>query len=243
MLSTGGFLMFTCTDTSLRNDLFTLFGTTPQTLDGETIRSAYRRQALQCHPDRALSLGSSSEDLALRFHELQAAHERVYRAWQSGALPRLLKPVTNPVRPANTRPLATASVRLMHRSGLPHKSLRLGQYLYYSARIDWQTLVSALAWQRQSRPQLGQIARHHGLLDDAEILTILRSQQAGEFFGSTAARIGLLSRGNVHVCLGHQRLHDLPLGRYFVEQGIMGKQELERSLAALQLHNRRYRRP
>jgi len=33
---------------------------------------------------------------------------------------------------------------------IPHRKLKLGEYLYYTGKIDWKELISAITWQRQN---------------------------------------------------------------------------------------------
>lgn len=129
-----------------------------------------------------------------------------------------------------------------HKGPLPRLSLRLGQYLYYSGRIDWQTMIDALTWQYMNRPLLGQIAKSMGFLLDQHIVLVQRRRKAGEPFGSAATRLGFLDKHKLNLSLGKQRLLNLPLGRYFTERHILTEGQLQSVLLELHRHNIQLRR-
>ena len=71
MLSLGG--------TTL-DDAYKVLGLTPQATD-EEVRKAYRKMALQYHPDRVATLGEDVREAAKRkFQEINDAKERIYKA-------------------------------------------------------------------------------------------------------------------------------------------------------------------
>lgn len=120
---------------------------------------------------------------------------------------------------------------------IPPLSLRLGEYLYYTGKIDWHTFIAALSWQIINRPKIGDLAQEKGWLNNADIITILKSRNPGELFGQTAIRIGKLSSYEITILCGRQRLLNCPIGKYFTSHKILTEQELTDSVEALQRHN------
>ena len=41
---------------------------------------------------------------------------------------------------------------------LPRRRLRLAEFLYYTGRVSWQSLIGAIVWQRSTRPHFGELA-------------------------------------------------------------------------------------
>lgn len=136
----------------------------------------------------------------------------------------------------------TRGTSFFHKGVLPRLSLRLGQFLYYSGRIDWQTMIDALTWQYINRPLLGQIAKTLGYLQDHQILLVQRKRKPGECFGSAATRLGMIDRHRLNLALGRQRLMNLPLGKYFTQHHILTEVELQTALVDMHRHNLTIRR-
>ncbi|MBN2707162.1 MAG: hypothetical protein JXR89_12085 [Deltaproteobacteria bacterium] len=124
--------------------------------------------------------------------------------------------------------------------GLPPRHLPLGLFLYYRGYISYQDLARALVWQRSQRPRLGEISRRWGRLSEEEIKVVLRcrDQSAGRF-GEKAVALGLLNRFQVDTMIHYQRRRQRPLGRFFVEQGLLPQVMLEKLLLELHDHNER----
>lgn len=120
---------------------------------------------------------------------------------------------------------------------LPSIKLRLGEYLYYTGKIEWQDFLRALRWQYKNRPKIGDLAFSMGLLSNDQILIILSKRRQGELFGETAQRLGFLDSRNVMVLCGRQKLLDLPLGKYFILQGLLSQASLTCALEGLNRHN------
>jgi hypothetical protein len=138
---------------------------------------------------------------------------------------------------------APRSVRVYHAGDIPSVRLRLAQYLYYSRRIDWETLIRSLTWQFRARAKIGELGAELGYLEHGDILDVLKLKGISELFGETAVRLGLLTPFNLAVLMGRQRLLNMPIGRYFVENGHIAEEDLELSLDSLYKHNFSIRRP
>jgi hypothetical protein len=129
-------------------------------------------------------------------------------------------------------------------NGLPRRRLRLAEFLYYSGRVSWQDFVAAIAWQRGQRPTVGRIAVGFGFLDRWEVAEILerrRIEGAGrEPFGEFAVRHGYLTPFQLLALLGQQLRLQQPIGRFFVERGLVDDADLDRARAVVFRHNARH---
>jgi curved DNA-binding protein CbpA len=132
---------------------------------------------------------------------------------------------------ANSRP------RVYHRGDVPPYQLRFAQYLYYTRKIDWDTLIRSLSWQYRLRPKIGDLGTKLGFMGYEEINHVLRLKKSDELFGQTAVHLGVLKPYDLTVLIGRQRLLNLPIGRFFVEQGYLSETELEIALLAMTRHN------
>ncbi len=137
---------------------------------------------------------------------------------------------------ADARP-NRADDRIFHAGRTPLVNLRIGQFLYYSGRIDLGTLIGSLAWQLGARPRLGELGIEAGYLDRGAVMNVLRMRGIDEPFGAAALRLGALDQRELSVLLGRQRLLGLRLGRYFVDRGHLEERELDAAVSALRLHN------
>lgn len=126
---------------------------------------------------------------------------------------------------------------LYHGSEIPHIELRFAQYLYYSRRIDWKTLIDSLSWQFKTRPKFGAIGIEFGFLTYDAVLDILTKRMASELFGDTAVRLGYLNTKERFILIGRQRLFNLPIGTYFTEKRIINEQEIPSILESIRKHN------
>lgn len=201
------------------------------------VREAFRRRALETHPDRAQALGRSEASLAGEFRRIFEAYELLSRE----EAPPASRPVAQRRRDTASRPPQDH----LSRAPLPHRPLLFAEFLYYSGRASWRNLVEAVAWQRRQRPSIGRIAVEWGHLSDDEVREILdrrRREGAEEPFGEYARRQGFLSGGQLLALLGRQRRLQRRIGQFFVETGIVGEREIPSLDADLSRHNARWRR-
>jgi hypothetical protein len=202
------------------------------------VREAFRRRALETHPDRAQALGRSESSLAEEFRRIFEAYELLSREEAPPSPPR---PVAQRQRDQASRPPRDH----LSRAPLPHRPLLFAEFLYYSGRASWRNLVEAVSWQRRQRPSIGRIAVEWGHLSDDEVREILdrrRRDRVEEPFGEYARRQGFLSGGQLLALLGRQRRLQRRIGQFFVEIGIVGAQEIPSLDADLSRHNARWRR-
>lgn len=129
--------------------------------------------------------------------------------------------------------------RTFYRGKIPPFRLRLAEWLYYTGRVSFESLIAALAWQYSERPKVGSIAVGLGYLEQTELDTIIRCRLLGEPFCSAAVRLGYLNPFERSVVLGRQRLMNQPIGSYFTERCILSIGQLEQAVRDLWAHNMR----
>ncbi|MFA7383780.1 MAG: DnaJ domain-containing protein [Desulfurivibrionaceae bacterium] len=251
------------------------------------IKSAYRKRAMETHPDRA----ALENDLVQRqrhdlFHSVQEAYENLiafldakekgyclpfpvrqapprtqpaspaqaktyqtYRPWQAKRphqgqtgprqQPRTDTQTKADFRNTSSQPSFFWNTESLYQGSLPNRRLLLGHFLYYSGLINWRTIIQALIWQRTERPRLGEIGLRFGLLNEAEVLHILRNRPILQPFGQTAMDLGLLSEPQIQMLIAHQKRIQKKFGEFFLEKQIFAPNELRDLLQQYQEHNAR----
>ena len=145
-----------------------------------------------------------------------------------------------PDRPGPGR--AGSSAPLFYRGPIPRRRLRLAEFLYYTGRVSWQSLISALVWQRSSQPRFGELARELRNISAVDLSRILGSRLRQEYTGEAARRLQLLTSAQVDRILRLQRARRRLIGRYFVENERMSSSTLTSILFELYRHNARWGR-
>ncbi len=210
-------------------------------LEPSGLRSAYRKKALETHPDRAKALGRDEAKMVERFREATLAYERLIPIVNSkGAVPlRGKSSVEKSNEKTNARHQAKRDFsELFYTKEVPKRELLLGQFLYYSGLISWRTLMKAITWQRRQRPVIGQIALEWEMISHYEIQRILMRRNLRGKFGERAIRLGYLSRFQLMALLGKQRNLQCPIGEFFVNEGILRFQDMEVITERQKIHNR-----
>jgi len=229
----------------------TLFGSELQVnrnflsyLQPSGVRSAYRRQAKEIHPDRfAVAAADIKKKHHHLFQDLNQAHQTIQHFLK---LRQSKKPVwTTPT--TTQRPATSGAGRPNSRDhqpphGLPPYPLQFGLFLYYLGIVTFKQLISAITFQRRQRPQIGEIAKRWGWLNDHHIRQIIAHRGKPLRFGEKAQHLGLLTPAQVRTLLYHQRTRQQQLGEYFVEQGLLDSNSLHDLLGQLAEHNRKYRK-
>lgn len=131
--------------------------------------------------------------------------------------------------------------RVFFAGAIPDTQLRLAEWLYYTRKIDFDTLIDSLVWQYTVRPKIGSIARSLGFIDRAGVSIVMTRRRVGERFCEAAVRMGYLGPFERSIVLGRQRLMNQPIGSYFVERFIINKVDIDESLRAMWAHNLRIR--
>jgi hypothetical protein len=206
------------------------------------VRTAFRRLALRTHPD---TVGGSPD--GVRFIEASRAYELLMTfllARRPCVRQRDPGPHRGAQRAAGHRsagPRPDRRKQIYYHGPLPRRRLRLAEFLYYSGYISWQSLISALVWQRSGRPKFGEIARQLRIVSASDMARVLSLRARSEQIGAAASRLRLLSGEDVRRILRIQRARQRPIGRYFVEKERMSAEELSRLLRELFRHNARWR--
>ncbi len=185
-------------------------------LKEEGISGAFRKKALELHPDRWALSGLSEMEAQNGFVLLQDA----------------CKILRHHVRTRkNLQPAGTI---------LPEKQLLFGRFLYHTGIVDFRQIVQALAWQKTGRLKLGELAVKFGYLDRNAVNVILNrtSDSGNSRFGRTAWELGLLTQDEIQKLLQYQRRQQKKIGQFFVEQGVINRVELDVLLSRWQEHNK-----
>jgi curved DNA-binding protein CbpA len=220
------------------------------------IKTAYRKRALETHPDRAKALGSFDRDLNTEFIDVQQAYEKLllfaknnngsnvspfFNDFKARQAPSYQSPENSSYKNTGTHksgqkkgyhdPKYTNKKSRIHpdhfyTGSIPKGILMIGQFLYYSGLISWRTLIEAICWQRRQRPKIGQIAIAWGLITSEDIMRILTDRTLNEKFGECAHRNGYISNFEQFALVGKQRQLQRPLGEYFVESGILSATDI-----------------
>jgi hypothetical protein len=128
----------------LFGDSFTFDKETIEYLQLSGIKHAFRSKVKECHPDTAANDKNSTD--SNNFLKLKDAYDFLISVKSNNHIT-----VKNPEK--NYYPNSSPARKI------PNRRLKLGEYLYYSEKISWDELISALTWQRQnkktsSRPRL-----------------------------------------------------------------------------------------
>lgn len=228
----------------------------------EELKSAFRQRALEFHPDRALILGKRPEEMSEKFKDVKLAYEKLrellVKSPQGIPITGDQQPTTSQDRHRNDPddPGPEPRMNQQHARGryedsrwsnepgthywkadIPDIRLLFGQFLYYAGLIPWNTLISAIAWQRRQRPSFGKIARMWDYLSDEEIRRIIASRTVGEKLGEAALRQGYLTYFQRSAVVGFQKWLQRPIGEFFQEIGVLEEGEIVYLLKLLKKHN------
>lgn len=209
-------------------------------LQPDGLRSAFRRKALETHPDLSNAFQKEKRHMNDLFIEVTSAYHKL-RPLVGGKAPFLIQNDATESAPHHkkraqkkhdfSRPINTKSI--------PKRKLLIGQFLYYSGLISWQSLIDAIVWQRKHRPRIGEIALKWNMLSDRDVQEILQWKGMKEKFGERALLMGYLNRFQLMALLGKQRNLKYPIGEYFVRQNILHSELVEIMVQKHRLHNKR----
>lgn len=221
------------------------------------LKTAFRKRALETHPDRAKALGVFERDLHSQFRNVKQAYEVLLAFLETKKRPvvsnvtyanyRTRKPPAQRTAQQRTRQQYSPryqktgrkpQVDHFYKGGLPQRNLLFGQFLYYAGIVSWRTLINAIAWQRMQRPKIGQIAVAWGLLTSRDVIRILTERTLNEKFGECALRIGYITNFQHIALVGRQRKLQRQLGEYFVRQGHVSGGEILHLVNKQRMHNR-----
>lgn len=210
------------------------------------VKAAYRKKALETHPDRAAVMDGKADFMAERFREVSLAYQLLQEflaaPWKYSLDERgtLYERRRSSVHPAARRKTARYNAEPRYAGRMPSRRLLFGQYLYYAGHISLSTLIKAIVWQRLQRPSVGAIAVSWGWLEGSDIIDILRCRRYGEKFGECAFRLGLLSRNQLSHLLEKQKQVQPPIGKYFIEQNILTSSQIFKRIVDMKMHNKKF---
>lgn len=222
------------------------------------IKSAYRKRALETHPDvAAREEGDFSDERAQEdepFIETHWAYERLIefigmrdsrhaRRHQPMRVPgTVVQPGRHrikrrPRRSASGRPWTEGPGGHYFRGQMPRRQLMLGEYLFYGGHVSWEALIKAIVWQRRQRPRFGDMAVRWGWLKEGHIEEGFRNRRLGEQIGQSLSRLGLLSDSQLGALVIKQRGLQRPIGEFFVLKGYLEAHRLNELLECHRKHN------
>jgi len=210
-------------------------------LDVATVRRGFRSRAMEVHPDRAAALGRSPAVLAKAFGQVEAAYRLLCEHLNPCPQSKDTTPATPPAHPAPQprRECPTPPPDHFWSGHVPPRTLRFGEYLYYSGRIPWMQLIHALVWQTRQHTRFGQIAASLGYLTAESIAKSLSQRRPTEKIGEAALRLRLLSVLQQQAVLHAQTRGRRRIGDYFLESGILAADELAQFEHGFRSHNAR----
>jgi hypothetical protein len=133
-------------------------------------------------------------------------------------------PAASPVPPPTNRwqgPFTVPGAPPAGREGL-------GAYLHRRGLISHRTLLAALIWQRRGRPRIGELAVRWGWLTPAQVQAVLVARPLGGRFADRAVDLGLLTPFRARTLLRFQGSRQRRLGDYFVDHGVLAREQVER---------------
>ncbi len=198
-----------------------------QALSPKQLKQIWHQRAQESHPDRATLLGQDPKFLERRFKLMTEAYQLLLS--QSGRV----------------RARSERSSEGRYEGVIPKRHLRFAEFLYYTGRISWQSLVQALHWQRSGRPLIGQVAVDWGYLNPTEVDKLLNLRRGlgawREPFAAFAEHQGYISNYQRRALLGYQKRFKRPIGRFFMERGLFKEEEIRLFLRHLRRYNSDFR--
>lgn len=120
---------------------------------------------------------------------------------------------------------------------IPSRRLMLGDFLYFAGLASWQDIISALVWQKASRPRMGELACRFGWLKNEDISAIFQARRPGQLFGESAVQCGFLGARQRDSLVFHQKIRQKKIGGYFIEKDLITEHELMRYIKIMKRHN------
>ena len=204
----------------------------------EGVKAAFRRKALMTHPDRQILTGIDQQSSG-DFIEVTEAYKQLsgfINSREEINLSSSWRYYANTGKP-NMRPYREVNQKKYYSGVIPKRPLLFAEYLYYSGNITWESLIRAIAWQRQFRPRFGEIACGWRYLCCEQLGSIIKCKRFGEKIGDASLRMNLLHRFQVQTILRHQMRTQRRIGEYFIDSGIFTEARLYELLSGFRNHN------
>ncbi len=143
-------------------------------------------------------------------------------------------------KPSVEKSKHTGEKSFFYRGKMLPRKMRLGTYLYFRGIISRRMLNDSLHWQRKQRPMIGQMTLQIGILSLSDFSRMLLLTKDGTPFGIVARRNGLLNGAAINTILNAQKRFDKPLGKFFIERGVLTPKQTDLLVQELHIHNARY---
>lgn len=235
-----------------------LFGVKPRralVLDEASLSAAFSAKVRETHPERSKQLGRSRLELSQGFEGVEKAYRFLLEVLGERSSVLITEPISDLVPDAETPPPFLPPDRVQKiRSGtiaagtglldtpapltvdalvppvITQHRVKLGRYLLSQGRITLQQLIDAVLWQRAQRPAVGKIALSWKVLERKQVYEVLMEKRHDQLFCSVAVDKGYMTPFQRLAILGKQRQLQQPIGRYFVEKGILSEVEVEKAV-------------
>jgi len=204
------------------------------------LKTAFRKKALATHPDRSMALGLTEAELQIRFQKVSTAYE-VLKPFVTRKKKKKQEYNTPADRRTGNKPPQKRPKDHYFNGTLPERRLKIGQFLYYSRLISWQTLIDAIVWQKKQRPLFGQIAKDWGYLTPSDIIRIIRHKKYHDRFGDYALRNGYLTPFQQMAIAGKQRICQPRIGGHFIRKGFVTESQMKVYRQKVFFHNMKFR--
>lgn len=205
-------------------------------LNMDSIKSAYRNKIFDSHPDRAKFLGLDAVVLGEKFKTIDEAYKRLsiyIEEYEDKTEKRKQKESIIKSKQENSQ---------VNIKKYPDNELLFGQFLFYSGLVSLNTLLDAIHWQRKQRPSFGEIALEMNLLHAEDIGKILRNKNNGERFGDCAVRFGIINSFQFRSILEKQQKCHLQIGQYFIKKKILTPDNINATYKLQNDHNSRIKK-
>ncbi len=201
-------------------------------LNMDSLKSAYRNKIFDSHPDRARLLGLDAEELGEKFKLVDEAYKKLTSYIEEFEEKRYKESFIK------TKPGDSPVIIKKY----PDHELLFGQFLFYSGLVSLNTLLDAIHWQRKQRPSFGEIAMEMNLLHPDDIGKILRNKNNGERFGDCAVRFGIINSFQFRSILEKQQKSHFQIGQYFIRKRILTPDNINASYKLQNEHNSRVKK-
>jgi len=225
-----------------------------KSLDPLAVKNAFRKKALETHPDRARVVGREEVEQADLFRQVLQAYEVLLPVAEKSSstvakTQAFAKTSQEYVKTSNDeknkqkqryrpRQAPYRAPSYFYSGIIPRHRLRLGHYLYYSGIITWQNLINAVAFHMRVKPRYGEIAVDWKMLSRSDLMGSLSKRPQGEKIGEYLKRSGMISDFQHLAILGKQKKTHCLFGEYFVIEGILSPRQLDIAVRRAVQHNK-----
>lgn len=232
-----------------------------QSIKPDALKRAFRRRALETHPDRFAKQDLCANEMQDKFVAVSEAYHTLLQAMEFGVMAEgqklagkrstaghstaraaKVKKDQSPQRAQESRSAdwERTGPQQYYAGPMPSRPLRLGEFLYYGGHISWQDLVASLVWQRRQHMRFGEIAVRWGMMNVRDAAYISQAQRKGERFGECALRLGALTAFQQMAVAGKQGLQRPLIGAFFVRKSLLSEGAIALAQRESELHNARF---